>query len=102
MQIAHISSSLASEVNKLKIDPKTASKSTDKPSGDAAELSKDGQKLSQTNTDINTAKTQAENQPDIRSWKVEEVKEKIKSGFYDTEAFAGELAEKLIKDFGLE
>jgi anti-sigma28 factor (negative regulator of flagellin synthesis) len=41
-------------------------------------------------------------QPEIRSEKIDEVKRKIESGYYDSEEFIDKLADKLLKDFGVK
>ena len=43
----------------------------------------------------------ASHEPEIRMDKVQEVREKIKSGYYNSSDFADKLAEKMIKDFNI-
>ena len=41
-------------------------------------------------------------QPDIRTDKVAEVKEKIERGFYNSDEFIDKLADKLLTEFGIK
>jgi flagellar biosynthesis anti-sigma factor FlgM len=68
---------------------------------DSSAISSDAKHLSDTTSDINTVKSQTNAQPEVRTDKVLEVKEKIKNGYYNSEEFIDHLAEKLMKDFGI-
>ncbi|MFH1760939.1 MAG: flagellar biosynthesis anti-sigma factor FlgM [bacterium] len=71
-------------------------------SKDAAIFSSASKRLSETQSEIQIAKTQMQAMPDVRTDIIEEVREKIKQGYYNTPEFADQLAEKLMKDFGIQ
>ncbi|MFH0919055.1 MAG: flagellar biosynthesis anti-sigma factor FlgM [Fibrobacterota bacterium] len=88
-------------VKKIDQGRKAASASKAPRATDSSSISSDAQRLSATASDINTVKTQAAAQPEIRAERVQEVKERIKSGYYNSEQFIDSLAEKIMKDFGI-
>src|SRR3989339_594329 len=65
---------------------------------DASHISSEAKRLHETAGDVNTVQTQVQNQPEIRTERVEEVKAKIKNGFYNSDAFIDRLTEKIMKD----
>lgn len=68
---------------------------------DKSEISQGARRLSETKAQVETVSAQVGGQPEIRSDRIAEVKERIDRGYYNTEEFADQLADKLIKDFGL-
>lgn len=101
MRIGSIASHLNVEnIKKLDKERKEANVSS-KVNRDASIISSDGKRLSATASDLNTVKTQSALQPEIRTEKVEEARQKIKSGYYNSEEFIDRLAEKIMKDFGI-
>ncbi|MBD3391999.1 MAG: hypothetical protein GF418_07995, partial [Chitinivibrionales bacterium] len=58
-------------------------------------------RLSDTKANADIVSTQIENQPEIREDKVQEVRDKIEKGFYDSPEFLDKLADKIMTDFGL-
>lgn len=100
MRIEHVSQAYRAELAK-KVD---ATQKRAKPSkaakSDQVQVSQDGKLLSDTKAAVEVAKTQVANSPEIRPEKVEEVKQKIRDGFYNSPEFAEKLADKLIQDIG--
>jgi anti-sigma28 factor (negative regulator of flagellin synthesis) len=62
-------------------------------------LSSEARNAGQASTDVKILSARIAAEPEIRTDKVEQVRERIQSGFYNSEEFAGQLADKLIKDF---
>jgi flagellar biosynthesis anti-sigma factor FlgM len=102
MRISAMTEILSTETKKVDNTRKSDSVSKSKafPS-DKTELSSDSQKLSETNAQIDSISTQLASEPDIRSDKVDEVKEKIKNGYYDSSEFVDKLADKLMQDLNI-
>jgi flagellar biosynthesis anti-sigma factor FlgM len=103
MRINSVASQMNVEnVRKLENEKKTVS-STSKASRakDASQISSEAKRLNSTAADVNTVQARVDVQPEIRTEKVEEVKLKIKNGFYNSDVFIDKLAEKIMKDFGL-
>lgn len=102
MRISGIASHLnVDKIKKIDQEKKASQSSKKAPLSDSTNISSDAKRLNQTNADINTVKAHAQMQPDVRPEKVQEAKEKIKNGFYDSEKFMDQLAEKIMKDFGI-
>lgn len=101
MRIGSIAHNLNVEnIKKVDQERKQAEKSS-KTGRDASVISNDARRLSETSADANTVRATSDLQPEIRPEKVQEVREKIKNGFYDSEQFIDQLAEKIMKDFGI-
>ncbi|MCU0608652.1 MAG: flagellar biosynthesis anti-sigma factor FlgM [Chitinispirillaceae bacterium] len=70
---------------------------------DRSEISPSAQRLSETKAQFETISASLATQPDIRTEKVAEVKEKIQQGYYNSEEFIDKLASKLlVSEFGLK
>jgi len=96
MQINQISQSMQSELRKVDGSQAKAVKEQPKAKiGDRSEFSASGKLQSETKGDVQIISSMLKAQPDVRTEKVAEVQAKIGNGFYNTEAFAGKLAEKL-------
>ncbi len=67
---------------------------------DASELSSAAKKLNKDAVETSAVQAQVRVQPEIREERINEVRQKIQDGYYDTAKFQDALAEKLIKDFG--
>ena len=65
---------------------------------DKASLSSEARSVGALSADIRVLSARVAAEPDIRVDKVEQVREKIENGFYNSEEFAEQLAERLIKD----
>ena len=99
MRIDHVSQPYRIEAaKKAGVTKKKAGAS--KKAGDQVQFSEDGKFLSSTRASVEVAKAKISSTPDIRSEKVQEVKDKIKQGYYDSPEFADKLADKLIQDIG--
>jgi len=96
MQISQISQSMQSELRKIDGSQAKAVKEQPKAkAGDRSEFSVHGKLQSETKGDIHLISSMLKAQPDVRTEKVAEVQAKIGNGFYNTNAFADKLAEKL-------
>jgi flagellar biosynthesis anti-sigma factor FlgM len=69
---------------------------------DRSSISSDAQKLSDTKAQFETITSSISAQPEIRTDKVDEVRKKIESGYYNSDEFIDKLADKLLKDFGVQ
>ncbi|MBD3420087.1 MAG: flagellar biosynthesis anti-sigma factor FlgM [Chitinivibrionales bacterium] len=69
---------------------------------DQSDFSSKAQRLSNTKAEMQAVKAHVDLQPEIREAKVAEVRQKIEQGYYNSEQFMDKLADKLIKDFGLD
>jgi anti-sigma28 factor (negative regulator of flagellin synthesis) len=99
MRIEHLTEPLRNElIKKIESEKKVQKGSVRK---DQVRLSDEGQRLSETAKNIDTVKSHTSVLPEVRAEKLAEVREKISSGYYNTEAFIDQLAEKLTKEFGV-
>lgn len=102
MRIDHVTQPYQAEIAK-KIEVTQKKEKTQKAKKlDIVEVSQDAKLLSKTKASVETAKAHVAQAPDVRTDKVNEVKQKIKEGYYDSPEFAECLAEKLITDIGKE
>ena len=102
MRISALSESFNAEFRK--IDPAKKADKVTKPrpaSVDSSQVSSGARKMNDTQASQDIAFAQINAQPDVRPEKVAEVQEKIRNGYYDTDEFAGKLADKMIDDLGL-
>ena len=103
MRIDPINSKIASEIKKIekakKVDKTHKTKASLKP--DTTSFSTSAQRLSETKTNIDIVSAQLANEPEIRKEKVEEVRNKINQGYYNSPEFVDKLAEKLLTFFGI-
>lgn len=97
---AHIAPEIIKQTDKLKKSEKTSSSNAVRGT-DSAEFSDDSKKLNAIKADINVVASRVDLVSDVRQERIDDVKSKIKDGYYNSEEFAGKLAEKMIKDFGL-
>jgi anti-sigma28 factor (negative regulator of flagellin synthesis) len=102
MRINAITQPLSAELRKIEAarkvdkDARTAKASTP----DRSEFSANAQRLSETKAQFETIATAITGQPDVRTEKIAEVKEKIESGYYNSEEFIDKLADRLLVEFG--
>jgi flagellar biosynthesis anti-sigma factor FlgM len=103
MRIDPINSKIASEINKIekakKFDKIDKTKASHKP--DTTNFSSGAQRLSETKANIDIVSAQLAAEPEIREDKVEEVRNKINQGYYNSPEFVDKLAEKLLTFFGV-
>jgi flagellar biosynthesis anti-sigma factor FlgM len=101
MRISEMGQLFNPEIKKVDSAKKTESaKPKAGSSADRTDLSSSGQRLSETNAQVNVIASQLSSQPDIRPEKVAEVKQKINDGYYNTPEFVDKLAGKLAQEFG--
>ncbi len=100
MKIDPIYQALGVEIQKVSGQAKNVEKAEKGNKLDSVTLSKKAQELSRA-SDIDAVSRQIANIPDIRTEKVQTVKARVAAGYYETPQFMDQLAEKLIKDFGL-
>jgi flagellar biosynthesis anti-sigma factor FlgM len=103
MRLEPVNSQIASEIKKVENAKKTST--TDKTKipvkGDSHTFSSDATRLNDTKATHDIVNNQISNEPDVRAEKVEEVRSKIESGYYNTPEFIDKLAEKLLKFLGI-
>jgi anti-sigma28 factor (negative regulator of flagellin synthesis) len=97
-----ISESITTEIKKVEQAKKAdnAQKTRALPT-DKSEFSTSArERLSETQANVEVVKAQVSSQPDIRPEKVEEVRKKIESGYYNSPEFLDKLTDKVLTDFG--
>jgi anti-sigma28 factor (negative regulator of flagellin synthesis) len=101
MQIDPIRSKITSEIKKVENARKHNKLKNVKSytSPDTLNFSADAKRLSNTKAQMEVLSTQVSNEPEIRTNKVEEVKEKIKNGYYNSPEFIDKLTDKLLTFF---
>ena len=98
MKIDRISQIFGMDLQKVSGTGKGPEK-TEKPvKSDSVSLSKKAKELSSSSTESLVRVIDA--QPDVRADKVQEAKEKIASGYYNSPVFDDKLADRLMKEFG--
>lgn len=102
MRISQVVHSFNSEIKKIENTRKTEKEQkSSKVVADRSEISTSAKQLSDSPTNnVSIIKT-ANASPDVRTEKIQEVKSKIESGYYNSEEFMEKLADKLMKEFGL-
>ncbi|MDR0306403.1 MAG: flagellar biosynthesis anti-sigma factor FlgM [Chitinispirillales bacterium] len=107
MLINNISQSIHNEMRKLDGSRKTErekelaekkNSGTEKSGSDNSELSTRGKQQSLAQSDMYAISSMLRAQPDQRADKIEEIKLKLSSGFYNSEAFVDKLADKLLSN----
>jgi len=102
MRISTIRELLNPEFKKVENAKKTEPAKSKSSSADRIDFSSSGQRLSEANAQVSVIATQLSSQPDVRIDKVNEAKQKIQDGFYNTPEFVDKLADKLAQDFGVK
>jgi flagellar biosynthesis anti-sigma factor FlgM len=75
-------------------------KETEKPvKADSVSLSKKAKELS-SSAEVESISRHVDALPDVRTEKVQEAKEKIASGYFNSPEFEEKLADRLMKEFG--
>jgi flagellar biosynthesis anti-sigma factor FlgM len=101
MRISAVTQPLSAELRKVESAKKDKEKSGKTGSADRSDFSQNAQRLSETKAQFQTIATSISAQPDVRTEKIAEVRQKIENGYYNSDAFIDQLAEKLMKEFGL-
>lgn len=103
MRIDPINSKIASEIKKIekakKFDKTHKTKAPLKH--DTTTFSPRAQRLSETKASSDIVSAQLAGEPEIRKDKVEEARNKINQGYYNSPEFVDKLAEKLLSFFGI-
>lgn len=81
--------------------PKPSEKSSRPTRSDSVSFSSKAKDLSKS-SEVEAARNHIDALPDVRADKVEEAKAKVESGYYNSSEFHDTLADKLLKDFGLQ
>ena len=68
---------------------------------DTVSISSQARHLSDNEATKQSAQIRAESLPEVRQERIAAVKERIASGYYNSEEFKDALADRLMKDFGL-
>ena len=105
MHIENVTQALTAELRKL--DPARKAEKEQKAttrtslSSDKSEISASGKSLSATKSEQTAVSAQIAAQPEVRMDRVNDVKEKLKRGYYDSPEFTDKLADKLMAQFGI-
>ena len=75
--------------------------STPVKNGDKVEISSAARELQNSHSIIKKAKAALNNSPDVREDKIQQVRNKINTGYFSSNQIKNELAEKLLQNFGL-
>jgi flagellar biosynthesis anti-sigma factor FlgM len=104
MRINAITQPLSAELRKVESAKKADkdSKSSKVATADRSEFSASGTQLSATKAQFETIAASVAAQPDVRTDKVAEVKQKIEQGYYNSPEFIDKLADKLMTEFGMK
>jgi negative regulator of flagellin synthesis FlgM len=104
MRINAVTQPITSELQKIESVRKSEreSKVSKTLPSDRSVISSDAQKLSETKAQFETIASSVAAQPDVRAEKVDEVRKKIESGYYNSDEFIDKLADKLLKEFGVQ
>lgn len=98
MKIDRISQIFGMDLQKVSGSGKGLEKPEKTAKSDSVSLSKKAKELSSSSTESVARHVDA--LPDIRADKVQDAKEKIASGYFNTPQFDEELASRLMKEFG--
>ncbi len=104
MRLESVQNAITTELRKVDNSKKenTSSKSsTYTRKADKASLSSDAKNVSETKASASVVAARIQAEPEIRQDKINEIRRKLDDGFYNSSKFADQLADKLIKDFGL-
>jgi len=103
MRINNLQTHIANELRKTDSAARKVEAPKAKPvvKADVVGLSDGARKLSSaTQADAAVVTASVASSPDVRMDRVEEVKQRIASGYYNSAEFTDKLAEKLARDFG--
>ena len=101
MKIDRISQLFGIDLQKAAGNSKSTEKSEKPNRADSVLLSKKGKEL-QGQADASAVLSQLKNMPDVRPEKVQDAKEKVASGYFDSPEFMDRLADRLMKEFGIK
>ncbi|MEO6096135.1 MAG: flagellar biosynthesis anti-sigma factor FlgM [Fibrobacteria bacterium] len=98
MKIDRISQIFGMDLQKVAGGGKSPEKTEKTAKSDSVSLSKKAKELSSSSTE--SIRQHVDAMPDVRADKVQEVKEKIASGYFNSPDFEEKLADRLMKEFG--
>lgn len=98
MKIDRISQIFGADLQKVANGGKSPEKAEKPVKSDSVSLSKKAKELSSSSTE--SIARQVDALPDVRADKVQEAKEKIASGYFNSPDFEDKLADRLMKEFG--
>jgi anti-sigma28 factor (negative regulator of flagellin synthesis) len=102
MRILPVSQTLSSEIQKISNAKKPDGSPKVKASvADSSTISAKGQRLNQTQANTEIILNQIANEPDVRLDKIEEVRQKIKNGYYNSPEFMEKLTDRMMRDLGV-
>jgi len=104
MRLESIHNVVSKEVRKvdnLKKESTSAKSTTYTRKADNTNLSSDAKSLNDTKASASVVSARVQAEPDVRADKINEVRRKLDEGYYNSSKFTDQLADKLIKDFGL-
>jgi flagellar biosynthesis anti-sigma factor FlgM len=99
MKIEHISQLYGSDLQKVGGGGKTPEKTEKTARADSVTFSKKAKELASSSAS-DSISAQVKALPDVRAEKVQEAKEKIASGYFNSPDFEDKLADRLMKEFG--
>lgn len=99
MKIDKISQIFGMDLQKVSGAGKGPEKTEKTAKSDSVSLSKKAKELSST-SDTESVARHVQALPDVRAEKVQEAKEKIASGYFNSPEFEEKLADRLMKEFG--
>jgi anti-sigma28 factor (negative regulator of flagellin synthesis) len=102
MRLMPISETISTEIKKVEQAKKVDSFNNARalPSDKSEFSSGARERLSETQANTEVVKAQIASQPEIREEKVEEIRRKIESGFYNSPEFLDKLTNKVLNDLG--
>jgi flagellar biosynthesis anti-sigma factor FlgM len=101
MRIDKISQNFGVDLQRSAGPVKNTDKSEKSSKTDSVQFSKQAKDL-QASSDAQTVSARLEAIPDVRPEKIQEAKEKISSGYFESEEFMDHLANRLLKEFGVQ
>jgi anti-sigma28 factor (negative regulator of flagellin synthesis) len=102
MRIESIANAITSEIKKVENSKKPENNQKSRAaSADSSEFSTKAQRLSDTRASADIILNKIANEPEIRQDKIDEVRQKIANGFYDSPEFLDKLTDKLLVDLGV-
>jgi len=102
MKINHIAQAYGVEMLKASGHSKEAKGTEKSRKADEVSVSREARDLQETQGSAEVASARINSLSAVRWEKVDEVREKIQNGFYDTPSFRSDLADRLIRDLRLE
>lgn len=104
MRIHAVSQSYSTELRKIdsakKVDKD--SKTGKLPNADRSEISSGAAHLSETKAQTMAIEASLSVQPEIRMDRIADVREKIESGYYNSDEFLNKLTDRMMNEFGFK